>query len=131
MNVVVMITQSCNTVTCHRHAGIGSDHAKFQPGLCWYRMLPCLSLTRPVLGNEARQLQKCFSPGVVDVVKNSNGMHWKHDAGNRGAGQAALVKGPWLISELVTLSVHDIRMLNFQELMYDARQNSMPDRFIP
>lgn len=54
--------------------GIGSDHAKFQPGLCWYRMLPCLSLTRPVLGDEARQLQKCFSKGVIDVVKNSKGV---------------------------------------------------------
>lgn len=54
-------------------AGIGSDHAKFQPGLCWYRMLPEIKLTREVEGEDALLLQKCFSPGVIDITTDSEG----------------------------------------------------------
>ncbi|KAG0709490.1 DNA-directed RNA polymerases I and III subunit RPAC1 [Chionoecetes opilio] len=53
--------------------GIGSDHAKFQPGLCWYRMLPEVELTREVEGKQAELLQTCFSPGVIDIVTSANG----------------------------------------------------------
>lgn len=53
--------------------GIGSDHAKFQPGLAWYRLLPEIELTREVEGDQADLLQKCFSPGVIDVVTTPGG----------------------------------------------------------
>ncbi|KAK7051145.1 DNA-directed RNA polymerases I and III subunit RPAC1 [Halocaridina rubra] len=53
--------------------GIGSDHAKFQPGLCWYRFLPEIELTREVEGLEAELLQKCFSPGVINIVDKPDG----------------------------------------------------------
>lgn len=53
--------------------GIGCDHAKFQPGLCWYRMLPEIELTREVEGKQADLLQTCFSPGVIDVITTSEG----------------------------------------------------------
>lgn len=53
--------------------GIGSDHAKFQPGLAWYRLLPEIELTREVEGEQAELLQKCFSPGVIDVVTTPGG----------------------------------------------------------
>ncbi|XP_071516429.1 DNA-directed RNA polymerases I and III subunit RPAC1 isoform X2 [Panulirus ornatus] len=53
--------------------GIGSDHAKFQPGLCWYRLLPEIELTREVEGEQADLLQKCFSAGVIDIVPASGG----------------------------------------------------------
>lgn len=54
-------------------SGIGSDHAKFQPGMCWYRLLPEIELTREVEGKQADLLQSCFSPGVIDVVTTANG----------------------------------------------------------
>lgn len=54
-------------------SGIGSDHAKFQPGLCWYRMLPEIELIREVEGKQADLLQTCFSPGVIDIVSSSEG----------------------------------------------------------
>uniref|UniRef100_A0A0P4WSQ0 DNA-directed RNA polymerases I and III subunit RPAC1 n=1 Tax=Scylla olivacea TaxID=85551 RepID=A0A0P4WSQ0_SCYOL len=53
--------------------GIGSDHAKFQPGMCWYRMLPEIEITREVEGKQADLLQTCFSPGVIDIVTTANG----------------------------------------------------------
>lgn len=48
--------------------GIGKDHAKFSP-VCtaWYRLLPEIRLTRNVEGEEAKLLQKCFSPGVIEI----------------------------------------------------------------
>uniref|UniRef100_A0A2P2I3H8 DNA-directed RNA polymerases I and III subunit RPAC1-like n=2 Tax=Hirondellea gigas TaxID=1518452 RepID=A0A2P2I3H8_9CRUS len=57
----------------YAYKGIGSDHAKFQPGLCWYRMLPEVTLNRRVLNEHARQLQQCFSPGVIELIKNEEG----------------------------------------------------------
>lgn len=54
-------------------AGVGSDHAKFQPGMAWYRMLPEVELTREVEGKQADLLQTCFSPGVIDIVTTPNG----------------------------------------------------------
>ncbi|KAK3865786.1 hypothetical protein Pcinc_028628 [Petrolisthes cinctipes] len=53
--------------------GIGSDHAKFQPGLSWYRLLPEIKLVREVEGEDALLLQKCFSPGVIDIITTSEG----------------------------------------------------------
>jgi DNA-directed RNA polymerases I and III subunit RPAC1 len=53
--------------------GIGRDHAKFTPVSCaTYRMLPDIKLIREVSGNDARLLQKCFSPGVIEIDKNQN-----------------------------------------------------------
>ncbi|XP_049535513.1 DNA-directed RNA polymerases I and III subunit RPAC1 [Anopheles darlingi] len=51
--------------------GIGKDHAKFSPvATVSYRMLPDIQLTQPVIGNDARLLQKCFSPGVIEIDKS-------------------------------------------------------------
>jgi len=53
--------------------GIGSDHAKFQPGLAYYRLLPEVELLYEVEGEDALLLQKCFSPGVINIITDSNG----------------------------------------------------------
>lgn len=51
--------------------GMGKDHAKFSPVSCaTYRLLPEIRLTREVTGRDAILLQKCFSPGVVEIDKN-------------------------------------------------------------
>jgi DNA-directed RNA polymerase I and III subunit RPAC1 len=51
--------------------GIGKDHAKFSPvSLATYKLLPEIKLTREFSGKEALMLQKCFSPGVIDIDKN-------------------------------------------------------------
>ncbi|XP_026494420.1 DNA-directed RNA polymerases I and III subunit RPAC1 [Vanessa tameamea] len=48
--------------------GIGKDHAKFSPvATASYRLLPEITLTREVKGNEATLLQSCFSPGVIGL----------------------------------------------------------------
>lgn len=51
--------------------GIGRDHAKFSPVSCaTYRMLPDIKLLREVSGADALLLQKCFSPGVIEIDKD-------------------------------------------------------------
>lgn len=51
--------------------GIGKDHAKFSPvATAWYRLLPEVTLNREVVGRDAYLLQKCFSPGVIEVDKD-------------------------------------------------------------
>ena len=54
--------------------GIGSDHAKFQPGLAWYRMLPEVTLVKEVVGEQAQVLQSYFSPGVIEIEENEKGI---------------------------------------------------------
>uniref|UniRef100_A0A182J1L4 DNA-directed RNA polymerases I and III subunit RPAC1 n=1 Tax=Anopheles atroparvus TaxID=41427 RepID=A0A182J1L4_ANOAO len=51
--------------------GVGKDHAKFSPvATVSYRLLPDITIERPIVGNDARLLQKCFSPGVIEIDKN-------------------------------------------------------------
>lgn len=48
--------------------GIGKDHAKFSPvSTATYRLLPEITLKRPVSGEDAKTLQSCFSPGVIEI----------------------------------------------------------------
>jgi len=50
----------------------GKDHAKFSPvATAFYRLLPDIRIVKPVEGEAAYRLQKCFSPGVIDV-RNQN-----------------------------------------------------------
>ena len=53
--------------------GIGKDHAKFSPvATASYRLLPDIQLKREVTGRDARLLQKCFSPGVIEIDKDDH-----------------------------------------------------------
>lgn len=48
--------------------GVGKDHAKFSPvATAYYRLLPEIQLNRAVVGEDAKLLQKCFSPGVIAI----------------------------------------------------------------
>lgn len=50
--------------------GTGREHAKFSPvATAYYRLLPNVELLRPIEGIDAERLQKCFSPGVIDLVE--------------------------------------------------------------
>ena len=51
--------------------GLGKDHAKFSPISCAsYRLLPEIKMNREVSGRDAILLQKCFSPGVIEIDKD-------------------------------------------------------------
>ena len=52
--------------------GIGKDHAKFSPvATASYRLLPEITLIKPVIGEKADRLAKCFSEGVIQVVEKN------------------------------------------------------------
>ncbi|KAL8559634.1 hypothetical protein ACOMHN_008345 [Nucella lapillus] len=54
--------------------GIGKDHAKFSPvATATYRLLPVITLLRPVVGEAAHRLKKCFSPGVIQLRRTETG----------------------------------------------------------
>lgn len=51
--------------------GVGKDHAKFSPvSTATYRLLPEITIKRPVKGDDAQTLQSCFSPGVIGIDSN-------------------------------------------------------------
>ncbi|OQV12996.1 DNA-directed RNA polymerases I and III subunit RPAC1 [Hypsibius exemplaris] len=59
----------------HVVKGIGKDHIKFCPvSLASYRMLPTIALRWPVEGEDAARLQACFSPGVITIDVNEEGV---------------------------------------------------------
>lgn len=48
--------------------GIGKDHAKFSPvATAFYRLMPEIELLKDVTGDNAKLIQKCFSPGVIGI----------------------------------------------------------------
>jgi len=54
--------------------GIGRDHAKFSPvATAFYRLLPEITIDQEVTGEAAVRLQKCFSPGVVQLSPTNDG----------------------------------------------------------
>jgi len=54
--------------------GIGRDHAKFSPvATAFYRLMPSITLLKKVEGEAAARLQKCFSPGVVELEPGEGG----------------------------------------------------------
>jgi DNA-directed RNA polymerase I and III subunit RPAC1 len=57
-------------MTLHAHLGKGADHAKFSPvATATYRLLPTITITKPILGADARKFQKCFPPGVIALER--------------------------------------------------------------
>ncbi|XP_057330458.1 DNA-directed RNA polymerases I and III subunit RPAC1 [Microplitis mediator] len=55
----------------HAVKGIGKDHAKFSPvATACYRLMPVIQLRKPITGQDAELLKTCFSPGVIELVKN-------------------------------------------------------------
>lgn len=55
----------------HVVKGVGKDHAKFSPvATASYRLLPEIILKRPVFGDQARRLQSCFAPGVIQLKRD-------------------------------------------------------------
>jgi len=55
--------------------GTGRDHAKFSPvATAYYRLLPSITITKPVVGEAAVRLQRCFSPGVIQLGEGKGGV---------------------------------------------------------
>ena len=50
---------------------MNSDYA----ATAFYRLLPEVKLLKNVEGEAAQRLQQCFSPGVIDLVKDPSGWH--------------------------------------------------------
>lgn len=58
----------CIDMEMHCVKGIGADHAKFSPvATASYRLLPTITITRPILGNDARKFARCFPKGVIGL----------------------------------------------------------------
>ena len=62
--------------------GIGSDHAKFSPvATASYRLLPTITITKPILDKDAEKFAKCFPRGVI-ALENVT----KEEASRKGSG---------------------------------------------
>jgi DNA-directed RNA polymerase I and III subunit RPAC1 len=46
------------------------DHAKFSPvATATYRLLPTITIKKPILGADAIKFERCFPKGVIDVQR--------------------------------------------------------------
>ncbi|XP_033226860.1 DNA-directed RNA polymerases I and III subunit RPAC1 [Belonocnema kinseyi] len=58
----------------HAVKGIGKDHAKFSPvSTAFYRLMPRITLLKPVKDELAERLKSCFSPEVIEIVPSKSG----------------------------------------------------------
>ncbi|KAL8958360.1 MAG: hypothetical protein Q9193_004569 [Seirophora villosa] len=72
----------CIDMEMHCIKGIGADHAKFSPvATASYRLLPSITITRPILGPDARKFARCFPRGVIGLEDVS-----AEEAGREGSG---------------------------------------------
>ncbi|KAG2188460.1 hypothetical protein INT44_001213 [Umbelopsis vinacea] len=57
-------------VELHCHKGVGKEHAKWSPvATASYRLLPEIKILKPITGADAIKFQKCFPPGVIDIIE--------------------------------------------------------------
>lgn len=57
-------------IEMHAIKGVGSDHAKFSPvATASYRLLPTISILKPILGRDAEKFARCFPRGVIGIEK--------------------------------------------------------------
>jgi len=69
-------------IDMHAYKGVGSDHAKFSPvATASYRLLPTITITKPILGMDAEKFAKCFPSGVIGLEKVT-----KKEAAKKGSG---------------------------------------------
>ncbi|KAL9604808.1 MAG: hypothetical protein Q9219_000256 [cf. Caloplaca sp. 3 TL-2023] len=62
----------CIDMEMHCVKGIGADHAKFSPvATASYRLLPTITITKPIIGDEARKFARCFPKGVIGLEEVS------------------------------------------------------------
>ncbi|KAK3060478.1 hypothetical protein LTS18_008464, partial [Coniosporium uncinatum] len=57
-------------INCTMHAikGIGGDHTKFSPvGTASYRLMPSITITKPIIGADAKKFARCFPKGVISL----------------------------------------------------------------
>lgn len=72
----------CIDIDMHAFKGVGSDHAKFSPvATASYRLLPTITITKPILGKDAEKFAKCFPQGVIRLEKLT-----KKEASRKGSG---------------------------------------------
>lgn len=72
----------CIDVELHAIKGIGSDHAKFSPvATASYRLLPTITITKPILGKDAEKFARCFPRGVIGLETVT-----EEEAAQRGSG---------------------------------------------
>lgn len=58
----------------HCTKGLGKEHAKWSPvATASYRLLPEITILKPIKGDDAIKFQKCFAEGVVALVKDDDG----------------------------------------------------------
>lgn len=80
--VAKMRPGQCIDVEMHAIKGVGSDHAKFSPvATASYRLLPTITITKPIIGADAVKFQKCFPAGVIGLEPIT-----KKEASQKGSG---------------------------------------------
>lgn len=81
-------------VEMHAIKGVGSDHAKFSPvATASYRLLPTITITKPILGADAKKFKSCFPEGVVElepVTKKESKMKGSGYEGHEGEVKAVV-----------------------------------------
>ncbi|BFZ55953.1 DNA-directed RNA polymerase core subunit rpc40 [Savitreella phatthalungensis] len=69
---------------CIAILGVGKDHAKFSPvAPATYRLMPTVTITQPITGDDAHRFSKCFSKGVIKV-RTSTGKPAEDASKSRG-----------------------------------------------
>ncbi|KAI1761873.1 DNA-directed RNA polymerase [Hypoxylon sp. FL1150] len=81
----------------HMHKGYGWDHAKWSPvATASYRLMPTITITKPIIGAEAEKFANCFMEGVIGLEPVTRKEARTKDSGYEGheGEMKAVVKDP-------------------------------------
>lgn len=72
VNSDILITQLCAgqeiELECRCEKGLGKEHAKWSPvATAFYRLMPTIELTKPIIGEDAESLVRCCPMGNFDI----------------------------------------------------------------
>jgi DNA-directed RNA polymerases I and III subunit RPAC1 len=69
-------------VEMHAIKGVGADHAKYSPvATASYRLMPTITILKPILGKDAEKFARCFPRGVIGLETVT-----KKEAAKKGSG---------------------------------------------
>jgi len=72
-------------IVMHCHKGIGAEHAKFSPvATGTYRLMPAITITKPIIGADAKKFARCFPRGVIALKEITAAQAQERDSAYEG-----------------------------------------------